>query len=147
MMGNISKFIEAEGERKKVQEEMRPLEERHRELSRIIEDVDTNLTFSEREFINQKLWENLSEKHQQDVLDSRAELEKMLSGNYSYYQTNDPFDPFRDKWHLITYKRLDDGRIQLEVSCKRREGTISGLMTFLDTYWTVPFNKNEMGVD
>ena len=146
-MGSISNFIELEAERKKVQEEMRPLEEKHRKLVRAIEDIENNLSFSEKDFISQKLWENLSEEHQQEVLEARAELEKMLNGNYSYCTTKEPFDPFRDKWHLITYKQLDDGRIQLEVSCNRREGTISGLVTFLDTYWTVPFNKDEMGVD
>ena len=146
-MGLIETFIEAEAERKKVQEQLNPLHDKMSSLTRTIEEVEKNISWDEKEFINQKLWENLDEKHQQDVLDVRADIEKMMSGNYSYSMTKNPFDPFHDEWHLITYKQLEDGKIQLQVSCKRKEGSISGIYTFLDTYWTVPFDIKEMGID
>lgn len=146
-MGFIETFIEAEAERKKVQEQLKPLHDKMNSLTRTIEEAEKNMSWDEKEFINQKLWENFDEKHQQDVLDVRADIEKMMSGNYSYSMTTTPFDPFHDEWHLITYKQLEDGKIQLQVSCKRREGTISGIYTFLDTYWTVPFDIKEMGID
>lgn len=146
-MGLIETFIEAEAERKKVQEQLKPLHDKMSSLTKTIEEAGKNMSWNEKEFINQKLWENFDENHQQDVLDYRAEIEKMMSGNYSYSMTKTPFDPFYDEWHLITYKQLDDGKIQLQVSCRRREGTISGIYTFLDTYWTVPFDIKEMGID
>ena len=146
-MGLIETFIEAEAERKKVQEQLNPLYDKMSSLTRTIEEAEKNMSWGEKKFINQKLWENLDEKHQQDVLDVRADIEKMMNGNYSYSRVNNPFDPFHDEWHLITYKQLDDGKIQLQVSCRRREGTISGIYTFLDTYWTVPFDIKEMGID
>ena len=143
-MENIDKYIKAQGHRHKIWEEMKPFEDKLHSLGKIIEEAEENLSWDEKKFIAQKLWENFSEKQQEDVLKVREENEKMFSENYTYCLTETPFDPFYDTWRLVDFKTLEDGKIQLEVSCKKREGTISGLMTFLDAYWTVPFDLNEI---
>ena len=143
-MNKLKEFVQVDTERKLVQKELTPLQERMHGIQTRLNEINDSLSISEKELINLKLWEAFSSSTKELVEHAREERERMFSGNGSYCcATNEPFDPFFDKWHLTAFETKDN-QIRFEVSCNRKEGSISGLMTFLDVYWTAWFDIAEL---
>lgn len=143
-MGNLSDFIKAEGSRKEIQNELTPIMDRLHRINDEITKINDNLTIEEKKIIEDAIWENIPEQLQQKILDVRRRREEMFNGSFAYAATDELFDPYTDSWYIVTYEVVDEGHVKFQVSCRRREGTISGLYTFLDTYWTVPIEKNKI---
>lgn len=59
------------------------------------------------------------------------------------YVNSKVFDPNNDSWYIYDYEQEGDN-IRFLVSCRKNEGSISGLMTFLDTHYTNWFNIKEL---
>ena len=144
-MDKLKQFIELETERKSIQEKLTPLKVRLDGVTSRINDLNDSLNFSaEKDFIAQKIWDAFPNEKKELVLEERKKYTgTMDSANYSYAAINTPFDPFHDSWYIVTFQK-DGNKVRFEVSCRKNEGTISGLMTFLDTYWTDWFDIKEL---
>ena len=144
-MDKLKQFIELETERKSIQEKLTPLKVRLDGVTSRINDLNDSLNFSaEKDFIAQKIWDAFPNEKKELVLEERKKYTgTMDSANYSYAAINTPFDPFHDSWYIVTFQK-DGDKVRFEVSCRKNEGTISGLMTFLDTYWTDWFDIKEL---
>ena len=94
--------------------------------------------------MSRKLYEFLCEK----ILETYTENELEEVGKYrkqihpnpwiptaTSYVNSKVFDPFNDSWYIYDYEQ-DGDKIRFKVSCRKNEGSISGLMTFLDTHCT-----------
>ena len=144
-MDKLKQFIELETERKSIQEKLTPLKVRLDGVTSRINDLNDSLNFStEKDFIAQKIWDAFPNEKKELVLEERKKYTgTMDSANYSYAAINTPFDPFHDSWYIVTFQK-DGNKVRFEFSCRKNEGTISGLMTFLDTYWTDWFDIKEL---
>lgn len=144
-MDKLKEFIELETERKAIQEKLTPLRVKLDGVTSRINDLNDSLNFSaEKDFIAQKLWDAFPNEKKELVLEVRKKYTgPMADANFSYVAVNTPFDPFYDSWYIVTFQK-DGNKVRFEVSCRKNEGTISGLMTFLDTYWTTWFDINEI---
>lgn len=144
-MDKLKQFIELETERKAIQEKLTPLKVRLDGVTSRINDLNDSLNFSaEKDFIAQKIWDAFPNEKKELVLEERKKYTgTMDSANYSYAAINTPFDPFHDAWYIVTFQK-DGNKVRFEVSCRKNEGAISGLMTFLDTYWTDWFDIKEL---
>lgn len=143
-MDKLKQFIELEGERKGLQEKLRPLQYSMNRLNIELDELNDSLMFScDKDFISQKIWDAFEDERKEALIELRKKRDSELlnATSFSAYQT--PFDPFYDSWRLVTFER-DGNKIRFQVSCRKNEGTISGLMTFLDTYWTDWFDIKEL---
>ena len=143
-MKKLKQFIELEGERKGLQEKLQPLQYSMNRLNAELSELNDSLMFScDKDFISQKIWDAFEDERKEALIELRKKRDSELNNatSYSAYQT--PFDPFYDSWRLVTFEK-DGSKIRFQVSCRKNEGTISGLMTFLDTYWTDWFDIKEL---
>lgn len=143
-MDKLKQFIELEGERKGLQEKLQPLQYSMNRLNAELGELNDSLMFScDKDFISQKIWDAFEDERKEALIELRKKRDSELNNatSYSAYQT--PFDPFYDSWRLVTFEK-DGNKIRFQVSCKKNEGSISGLMTFLDTYWTTWFDISEI---
>jgi hypothetical protein len=143
-MDKLKQFIELEGERKGLQEKLQPLQYSMNRLNAELGELNDSLMFScDKDFISQKIWDAFEDERKEALIELRKKRDSELNNatSYSAYQT--PFDPFYDSWRLVTFEK-DGNKIRFQVSCKKNEGSISGLMTFLDTYWTTWFEISEL---
>lgn len=103
-------------------------------------------------FMSKELHDFFCEKilstYTKDELDEVDKYRKALSyaaehqtiTSYNGYKI---FDPFNDSWYIYDYEQEGDN-IRFLVSCRKNEGSISGLMTFLDTHSTDWIKINEL---
>jgi len=144
-MNKLKEFLELDKQRKELNEELSPLQQKMAELNYGVEVLNANLSFTkEKEFISQKLWDAMDSEAQETILGIRRQREREINGDsvsYSAYQS--PFDPFYDSWYIVTHE-IDGDKIRFEVSCRKNEGSISGLMIFLDVHWTTWFDISEL---
>lgn len=143
-MDKLKQFIELEGERKGLQEKLQPLQYSMNRLNAELSELNDSLMFScDKDFISKKIWDAFEDERKEALIELRKKRDSELlnATSFSAYQT--PFDPFYDSWRLVTFER-DGNKIRFQVSCRKNEGSISGLMTFLDTYWTTWFEISEL---
>lgn len=143
-MDKLKQFIELEGERKGLQEKLQPLQYSMNRLNIELDELNDSLMFScDKDFISKKIWDAFEDERKEALIELRKKRDSELlnATSFSTYQT--PFDPFYDSWRLVTFER-DGNKIRFQVSCRKNEGSISGLMTFLDTYWTTWFEISEL---
>ena len=144
-MTSIEQLLNEEKKRIEVQEKLTPLQHEMTQLVEKIRRINDSMPFYEKSFIQEKLWKNISPDLQETILMERNERDASLSSdNTSYCAKDYYFDPFRDKFDFVTSTIDNDGKIIITVSCVRKEGSISGLLRFLDTYNTVPFTIEEL---
>lgn len=109
-------------------------------------------------FLCEKIMETYSEKELEEVGEYRKQLRQnpFIPTETSYIQAKTPyitteasyvsskvFDPFNDSWYIYDYEQEGDN-IRFLVSCRKNEGSISGLMTFLDTHSTAWIKISEL---
>ena len=69
---------------------------------------------------------------------TQEQIDKVKSYRESmktYYCITRVFDPLYDSWYIFDYEK-DGDKVRFKVSCRKNEGTISGLVTFLDPHYT-----------
>lgn len=165
-MTKLFRFIELEDERKELQKQLDPLEKKRTEILSEQKKCSDELPITEKEFLAQKLWDNMSSKEQEEVLEVRKKHDeedarkreeekwRVLNGgvgddvfyqatSYTIANQQDPFDPMRDKWEIFDYERKGT-KARFKVTCLRREGSISGMMRFLDVHTTVWIEIDEL---
>lgn len=142
----IKDYIILETKRKELQDKMKPLQDEMSDVISKLNDTNEKLPSEIKKIISDKLWDNISPSEKEKIDDYHRMVSEMMSGNASYTTSSagkTPFDPRIDKWHIVNFEQ-DGDNIRFEVSCNKNEGTISGLLTFLDTYWTTWFNISEI---
>ena len=98
-------------------------------------------------FLCEKIMDTYSEKELEKVGEYRKQLHPNpyipnISTETSYVSSK-IFDPFNDSWYIYDYEQKGDN-IRFLVSCRKNEGCISGLMTFLDTHSTAWIKISEL---
>jgi len=143
-MDKLKEFIDLYSSRKEIWDEIAPLEIKAKGLTSKIDEVNKDLSFSlEKGFLTQKLWDAFTEEQKNTVIKEREKYKNLALNTSCSYAANSPFDPFYDSWYLVAAER-DGDKVRFQVSCRKNEGSISGLMTFLDTYWTTWFDIKEL---
>ena len=144
-MNVLKTIIEVLDEINDTEKQIKPLQDRLNDKRKTLSELNEKLPFmfSLRDFLSEKILETYSEEALNAVNEYRKELEKQKNGTATSYTVNKTFDPFNDSWYIYDYEREGD-KIRLLVSCKKNEGTISGLLTFLDTHYTNWFEISEL---
>lgn len=144
-MNVLKTIIEVLDEINDTEKQIKPLQDRLNDKRKTLSELNEKLPFmfSLRDFLSEKILETYSEEALQAVNDYRKEIEVQKRDTAITYSLNKTFDPFNDSWYIYDYEREGD-KIRLLVSCKKNEGTISGLLTFLDTHYTNWFEISEL---
>ena len=160
-MITLKEFIKIDSEAKAIRKKIEPENTRLGEIAHLKEEFNGNLTWDVKTFISQKLWDNMDSSTKEKVQAYRDELDKMLNppkneltwattedgGSHGSYSISaiqkGPFDPFYDEWWIVDCEQSGD-KVRFEVSCKKNEDSISGLMAFLDAHWTTWFDASEI---
>ena len=115
------------------------------ELQSKLKPIQENInSLNDQNFMSTKLYSFLCKK----IMDTYSEKELEEIGEYrkrlhpnpyvpteTSYVSSKIFDPLNDSWYIYDYEQEGDN-IRFLVSCRKNEGSISGLMTFLDTHYT-----------
>lgn len=137
-MNKIKEMVELLGEERKLQSK---LQEVQSVLQPIIEKVralneDIFMSTSLYHFLCEKIMDTYSEKELEEVGEYRKQLHpNPFIPTETAYVSSKIFDPFNDSWYIYDYEQEEDN-IRFLVSCRKNEGSISGLLTFLDTHYT-----------
>lgn len=145
-MNILKNIIEVLDEIKDTEKQIKPLQERLNDKRNTLSELNEKLPFmlSLRDFLSKKILEKYSEEELEQVNDYRKDLKyKKLHPETTFYSSNKIFDPFNDSWYIYDYEREGD-KIRMVISCKKNEGSISGLLTFLDTHYTNWFEISEL---
>ena len=144
-MNVLKTIIEVLDEINDTEKQIKPLQDRLNDKRKTLSELNEKLPFmfSLRDFLSEKILETYSEEALQAVNDYRKEIEVQKRDTAITYSLNKTFDPFYDSWYIYDYEREGD-KIRLVVSCKKNEGSISGLLTFLDTHYTNWFEISEL---
>lgn len=145
-MNKIKEMVELLGEERKLQSK---LQEVQSVLQPIIEKVralneDIFMSTSLYHFLCEKIMDTYSEKELEEVGEYRKQLHpNPFIPTETAYVSSKIFDPFNDSWYIYDYEQEEDN-IRFLVSCRKNEGSISGLMTFLDTHYTAWIKISEL---
>jgi hypothetical protein len=145
-MNKIKEMVELLGEERKLESK---LQEVQSVLQPIIEKVralneDIFMSTSLYHFLCEKIMEAFTEDEKERVGEYRKFLQQQQSSTTTAYVNNSTvFDPYNDSWYIFDYEQEGD-KIRFKVSCRKNEGSISGLMTFLDTHYTVWIKISEL---
>lgn len=160
-MITLKEFVDIEEEANVIHKLIKPETDRLKDIARLEDDFNHNLLWNVKNFISQKLWDNMDPDTKEKVEAHRNEIDKMLnppkhdfgwattedggvSGSIGYYSIPPgPFDPFHDEWWIFRTEKKD-GKVRIGVSCRKNEGSISGLVTFVDEHWTDWFDEKEL---
>jgi len=98
--------------------------------------------------LNDFLCEKILETYTESELEEVGKYRKLIHPNpwiptETAYVSSKIFDPFNDSWYIYDYEQEGDN-IRFLVSCRKNEGSISGLMTFLDTHYTAWIKISEL---
>ena len=139
-MNVLKDIIEVIDEINITEQEIEPLQKRLNDNRKSLSELNEKLPFmsSLRDFLAKKIIETYSEDELKALSEYRSELKSITS-----YSSNKTFDPLYDSWYIYDYERKGD-KIRIKVSCKKNEGSISGLMTFLDTHYSSWFEMSEL---
>ena len=137
-MAEITQFIEVIDEINCLTEKIKPLENDLNIKTEALKTLNNELkvSLSLHRFLSEKILETYTEKELEEV----GKYRKLLHPNQyiptaTAYINSSVFDPFNDEWSIYGYEKNED-KIRFLVSCKKNEGSISGLMTILDTHYT-----------
>ena len=146
-MNVLNNIIEVLDEVNSLNEQLKPLQSKYQEKQATLREINEKLPFmlSLRDFLAEKIIDTYSKEELKDLEDYRKYCKELSNTTRTYYDSrlSNVFDPFYDNWHIFDYERNEDGMIRFKVSCKKNEGSISGLMTFLDTHYTSWFDIKE----
>lgn len=129
------------------EEKIKPLQNRLNEERKLLNDLNEKLKYSSplKIFLCEKILETYSEEELKQVDEYREYLNRLNSTiTAASYCNSKIFDPYFDDWYIFDYE-VDSNteKIRFKISCKKNEGSISGLMTFLDTHYTNWFEISE----
>ena len=137
-MNKLTKMIELLGEQNKLYSKLQEVQSLLSPIKAEIEKLNESIYLSTElhDFLCEKIMNTFTE----DYLNEIYEYRKLIHPNQfvpteRVYVASKTFDPFNDSWYIYDYEQEGDN-IRFLVSCRKNEGSISGLMTFLDTHYT-----------
>lgn len=145
-MNLVKTIIEVLDDINETATEIEPLQKRLNDKRKTLGELNEQLLFmsSLRDFLSKKILETYSDAELEEVGKYRKQVHpNSWIPTETCYVSSKVFDPYYDEWYIYNYERKGD-KIRLAVSCKKNEGTISGLMTFLDTHYTNWFEISEL---
>lgn len=144
-MNKIKEMVELLGEERKLEsklKEVQSLLKPIREKVRVLNE-DIFMSPSLYHFLCEKIMDIYSEKELEEVEEYRKQLHpNPYIPTETSYVSSKIFDPFNDSWYIYDYEQEGDN-IRFLVSCRKNEGSISGLLTFLDVHNTNWFKISE----
>lgn len=141
----IKNFIEVLDDVNSLEEQIKPLQTKLDEKRQTLREINEKLPFmfSLRDFLAEKIIEEYSDE-ELELLEEYRKFRNQFNKETCYNaRLSKVFDPLYDYWHIFDYEKNEDGKIRFNVSCTKNEGSISGLLTFLDTHYTSWFDINE----
>lgn len=137
-MNNIKTMIELLSYKRTLNKKIAELQSELNPIQERIELLNSQISISKElhDFLCEKILETYTESELEEV----GKYRKLLHPNpwiptETAYVNSKIFDPFNDSWYIYDYEQEGDN-IRFLVSCRKNEGSISGLMTFLDTHYT-----------
>lgn len=145
-MSVIGAYIEVLDEVHSLENEIKPLQDKLNDRRNTLSELNEQLKFNSslRDFLSEKILETYTDSELEEV----DKYRKLVHPNpfiptETCYVNSKVFDPYYDDWYIYDYER-DCDKIRFSVSCRKNEGSISGLVTFLDVHYTSWFNPKEI---
>ena len=144
-MNKIKTMIELLSYKQTLNKELTELQSKLKPIQENINSLNDQIFMSTKlySFLCKKIMDTYSEKELEEVGEYRKFLQQQKSSTTTYLNNSTVFDPYNDSWYIYDYEQEGDN-IRFFVSCRKNEGTISGLMTFLDTHYTSWFKISEL---
>lgn len=145
-MNKIKTMIELLSYKQTLNKELTELQSKLKPIQENINSLNDQIFMSTKlySFLCEKIMDTYSEKELEEVGEYRKQLHPnpYIPAETSYVSSK-IFDPFNDSWYIYDYEQEGDN-IRFLVSCRKNEGSISGLMTFLDTHSTAWIKISEL---
>ena len=145
-MNKIKTMIELLSYKQTLNKELTELQSKLKPIQENINQLNEQIFMSKElhDFLCEKILETYTESELEEV----GKYRKQLHPNHwipteTAYVSSKIFDPFNDSWYIYDYEQEGDN-IRFLVSCRKNEGSISGLMTFLDTHSTAWIKISEL---
>ena len=139
-MNELIELVELLGEQNNLYAQVQELNTKLDPIKKKINKINESIPFSSK--LHSFLCDKILETYTKELLEEVDEYRKQLKGQYPYtghtetvYMASKIFDPYYDSWYIYDYEQEGDN-VRFLVSCRKNEGSISGLMTFLDTHYT-----------
>lgn len=137
-MNKIKTMIELLSYKQTLNKELTELQSKLKPIQENINQLNEQIFMSNKlhDFLCEKIMETFTEDYLNEVYKYRNAIHpnKFIPTETAYVNSK-IFDPYNDSWYIYDYEQ-ENGKIRFKVSCRKNEGSISGLMTFLDTYCT-----------
>lgn len=137
-MNKIKTMIELLSYKQTLNKELTELQSKLKPIQENINQLNDQIFMSKglHDFLCEKILETYTESELEEV----GKYRKLIHPNpwiptATAYVSSKIFDPFNDSWYIYDYEQEGDN-IRFLVSCRKNEGSISGMMTFLDTHST-----------
>ena len=145
-MNKIKTMIELLSYKQTLNKELTELQSKLKPIQENINLLNDQIFMSKElhDFLCEKILETYTESELEEV----GKYRKLIHPNpwiptETAYVNSKIFDPFNDSWYIYDYDQEGDN-IRFLVSCRKNEGSISGLMTFLDTHSTAWIKISEL---
>lgn len=145
-MNKIKTMIELLSYKQTLNKELTELQSKLKPIQENINSLNDQIFMSKElhDFLCEKILETYTESELEEV----GKYRKLIHPNpwiptETTYVNSKIFDPFNDSWYIYDYEQEGDN-IRFLVSCRKNEGSISGLMTFLDTHSTAWIKISEL---
>lgn len=145
-MNKIKTMVELLSYKRTLEKEITELQSKLEPIRENIGSLNDSIFMSTKlyNFLCEKIMDTYSEKELEEVGEYRKQLHPnpYIQAETSYVSSK-IFDPFNDSWYIYDYEQEGDN-IRFLVSCRKNEGSISGMMTFLDTHSTAWIKISEL---
>ena len=137
-MNKIKTMIELLSYKQTLNKELTELQSKLKPIQENINQLNDQIFMSK--WLHDFLCEKILETYTESELEEVGKYRKLIHPNpwiptATAYVSSKIFDPFNDSWYIYDYEQEGDN-IRFLVSCRKNEGSISGMMTFLDTHST-----------
>jgi len=145
-MNKIKTMIEFLSYKQTLDKKLTELQSKLKPIQEKINSLNDQIFMSTKlySFLCEKILETYTENELEEVGKYREQLHpNPWMKTETLYVSSKIFDPFNDSWYIYDYEQKGDN-IRFLVSCRKNEGSISGLMTFLDTHSTAWIKISEL---
>lgn len=136
-MSRFIELVELLGEQNKLYNEIQEINAKLDPIKKKISKINDSIQFNSElyMFLCEKILNTYTKEQLLEVDKYRKQLEQANSHGTIFSINGFIFDPLNDSWYIYDYEQ-DGDKVRFIISCRKNEGSISGLMTFLDTHYT-----------
>jgi len=137
-MNKLKTMVELLSYKKELEKQSQEIQSKLSPIRESINSLNDQILMSSK--LHEFLCEKILETYTESELDEVGEYRKLIQPDpwlqaATSYVNSKVFDPYYDEWYIYDYEQ-DGDKIRFKVSCRKNEGSISGLMTFLDPHCT-----------